>query len=416
MIKKIFIAACLLISLVSLAQQSTSSPYSYYGIGEVRFRGMLENRSMGGVAVEQDSIHVNIDNAASYGSLKQTTMTMGGTYGTRALKDDKSEASTRRTTVDYMIVAIPVSKKLGVGFGLVPYTSVGYKIQSITEDVAKNNTRLEGSGGINKVFFGAGYKVTKNFSIGGDFQYNFGKIQTENLEYITGVPVGTSETNIATISGANFNLGAMYQAKISSKLTLYSSLNYSFQGNLTSQNTRNIATVDYNGTIDIDPEGFEEVKSTKDLVMPSKVTLGLGFGQARKWMLGTEIALREAGELSNNYNNVSGVVFDKYSRYSLGGYYIPNYNSFTSYLERVVYRGGLRYERTGLVIRDQHIEDKSVTLGFGLPSFGSFSNFNIGLEYGIKGKTVSGLIKENYFNASVSFSLNDKWFVKRKFY
>ncbi|MGL5112640.1 MAG: hypothetical protein ACRC6O_08390 [Flavobacterium sp.] len=415
MIKNFLIATGLLFSLVSFAQQGTSSPYSYYGIGEIRYRGMMENRSMGGVAIEQDSIHVNVDNPASYASLFRTTLTMGGTYSSRGLKDEKSKATAARTTVDYLVIAIPVGK-FGVGFGLLPYSSVGYKIQSISEDVDNNNTRLEGTGGVNKAFFGAGYKVNKNFSVGADFQYNFGKIQTQNLEYITGVPVGTSETNVTYISGVNFNLGAMYQTKITQKLNLYSSLNYTFQGNLTSENTRNISTVDYDGTVNIDPEGFDELKSTKDLILPSKITFGAGVGQVRKWMVGTEIALRESGQLANNYNNVEGVTFDKYSRYSLGGYYIPNFNSFTSYLDRIVYRAGIRYEKTGLVIRNQHIADTSFTLGFGLPTVGSFSNFNIGLEYGIKGKTTSGLIKENYFNASVSFSLNDKWFVKRKFY
>ncbi|MEZ0130716.1 hypothetical protein AB9T88_13500, partial [Flavobacterium sp. LBUM151] len=82
MIKKIIISACLLISFVSFAQQGTSSPYSFYGIGESRFKGTLENRSMGGVAVEQDSIHLNIENPASYASLGQTTFTVGGTFAT----------------------------------------------------------------------------------------------------------------------------------------------------------------------------------------------------------------------------------------------------------------------------------------------------------------------------------------------
>jgi hypothetical protein len=48
----------LLLSLVSFAQEGTS-PYSYYGIGDVRFKGTVENRSMAGIAVEQDSIHIN---------------------------------------------------------------------------------------------------------------------------------------------------------------------------------------------------------------------------------------------------------------------------------------------------------------------------------------------------------------------
>jgi hypothetical protein len=46
MIKKIIVSACLLLSLVSFAQEGTAS-YSYYGIGDVRFKGTVENRSMG---------------------------------------------------------------------------------------------------------------------------------------------------------------------------------------------------------------------------------------------------------------------------------------------------------------------------------------------------------------------------------
>ena len=85
MIKKIIVSACLLISFVSFAQQG-ASPYSFFGIGDVRFKGTLENRSMAGVSVEQDSIHLNIENPASYASLRQTTFTVGGTFGSAKLK------------------------------------------------------------------------------------------------------------------------------------------------------------------------------------------------------------------------------------------------------------------------------------------------------------------------------------------
>jgi hypothetical protein len=60
MIKK-FIIAALLLSVVSFAQQGTSSPI-LYGIGDVRYKGTAEIRSMAGIAVEQDSIHLNMDN------------------------------------------------------------------------------------------------------------------------------------------------------------------------------------------------------------------------------------------------------------------------------------------------------------------------------------------------------------------
>ena len=55
------------------------------------------------------------------------------------------------------------------------------------------------------------------------------------------------------------------------------------------------------------------------------------------------------------------------------------------------------------------------TFGAGLPVTGSFSNFNVGFEIGKKGTTSANLVQENYFNLNVSFSLNDKWFVKSKY-
>jgi hypothetical protein len=37
------------------------------------------------------------------------------------------------------------------------------------------------------------------------------KIETTSLEFITGVPVGTSEKNRADLSGVNFDIGAMFK-------------------------------------------------------------------------------------------------------------------------------------------------------------------------------------------------------------
>jgi hypothetical protein len=42
MIKKIIVSACLLLSLVSFAQEGTSSPYSYYGIGMLDLKEQLK--------------------------------------------------------------------------------------------------------------------------------------------------------------------------------------------------------------------------------------------------------------------------------------------------------------------------------------------------------------------------------------
>ena len=57
----------------------------------------------------------------------------------------------------------------------------------------------------------------------------------------------------------------------------------------------------------------------------------------------------------------------------------------------------------------------ALTVGLGMPLTGTFSNVNIGLEFGKRGTTAANLVEENYANVSVSFSLNERWFEKRKF-
>lgn len=415
MIKKIIVGACLLLSLVSFAQEGTASPYSYYGIGDIRFKGTVESSSMAGVAVEQDSVHINLENPASFANLKLTTFTVGGTLNTVKLKSDSKTESAKRTTLDYLAVGLPFGK-WGVGFGLIPYSSVGYKIESLSGDLNANNRRYSGSGGLNKVFLGVGYKVAPGFSIGADMHYNFGKIETSSLEFITGVPVGTREMNTSILSGFNFNIGAMYQTNINKKLTLYSGLNYTIENTLKSENTRNISTVIYNSGFDLAVvDVLGQQTSNVDLLFPGKLSLSAGIGESKKWLVGGKIAYQKTAAQANTYNESDNVDYGKYGSVSLGGYYIPNYNSFSSYTKKIVYRGGLRYEKTGLVVNSESINDMGLTLGLGLPITGSFSNVNVGFELGKRGTTNAGLVQENYAKISVGFSLNDKWFQQRKF-
>lgn len=415
MIKKFLSTACLLLSLVSFAQEGTSSPYSFYGIGDVRFKGTQENRSMAGIAIEQDSIHINLENPAAYASLKLTTFSLGATYGTKMIKNASASAYTRASALDYLAVGLPLGK-FGVGFGLIPYSSVGYKIESLAVLAGETNKRLTGSGGLNKVFLGVGYKIRPNFTIGADVNYNFGKIQTSSLEFISNVSDGTQELNSAILTGVNFNIGSMFQTKISKKLSFFSSLNFALESKINSQNTRNISAVVFNSAFNVQVvDATTDVTNQVKMIFPSKFTLGAGIGEARKWLVGTKVSFQKNAGTGNSYNQRANVTYGQYTSLSLGGYFIPDYNSFTNYAKRVVYRGGLKYEKTGLIINSQSINDLGLTFGIGLPINGTFSNINIGFEYGKRGTTTSGLIQENYSNINVGFSLNDRWFEKRKF-
>ena len=422
MIKKIIVSICLLFSLAIFAQESTSSPYSIYGIGDIKFKGSVENRSMGSISVLPDSIHINIQNPAQLACLKLTGLALGGTYVNTKSKTETQEAKARRTSLDYMIVGIPVGK-VGIGFGLIPYSSVGYKIGR-TANVTNNNnetirsiiSRYNGIGGVNKVFLGFGYRLTKNINIGGDLQYNFGTIETNSLQYQTDLQYGSRENNVSDLRGVNFDLGITYQRKVNSKYSFFSSLAYTPEAVLTSGNTRNIEIVQLLSTsavIVIERQNIS-VEDTK-IKLPSKLSFGSGFGQLKKWLVGGEITFIQNSVMSNRFTDINSATFENSVRYSLGGFFIPNYNSYSSYYKRIVYRGGVRYENTGLVIQDKSITDFAANIGLGMPLGGTFTNINIGLEIGKRGTKYYNLVEENYINLSVGLSLSDKWFVKRKF-
>ena len=407
MIKKIILGSAFLFSLHTFAQEGTASPYSFYGLGETKFNGTIENKSMGGMSVINDSLRINLQNPADLTSLKLTGFAVGGSFVATKLKTDQDTEKAQRTTFDYLAMAFPVSSKMAFSLGLMPYSSVGYKIINITND---EGTRFNGVGNINKFFVGAGYQINKNFSIGADLSYNFGKTEKSALYLRSDIQYGTREQNIATINGLTFKTGLNYKAKIN-KYDFTTGLIFIPGSVLKADNTRNIAKITYTAS------GSEIVWEVNDVEipnseirLPSKFTVGSGFGLDKKWFVGAEATLSSKGNYGDNY---SGAEYEKASKFALGGYYIPKYNSFSSYFDRVSYRAGLRYENTGLVLKSESIKDRAITLGLGLPLYGS--NLNVGMEIGKRGTTNAGLIQENYMSFSVGLSFNDRWFVKRRF-
>lgn len=415
MIKKFLISSCLLLSLVMFSQEGTSSPYSFYGIGEARFNGNVESRSMGGIAMIPDSTRINFQNPAGFGNLKWTNFTVAGSTSSTEQKSGTSSGTAKRTTLDYLALAIPLGK-FGAGFGLIPYSSVGYKIENSSQDVNINSKRLNGWGGTNRVFLGAGYRILPNLSIGATGYYNFGKIRTNNAEFAPNVTIGSRELNVTDLSGLNLNFGLMYHYKLKDKITLFSSLTYTPKSILVANNDRTISTVTINSNFDYSTiDTYDTVTTKTNLQMPQKWAFGLGIGDAKKWVFGAEIALQDSGKLNSSYNTSDNVVYSKRERYGFGGYFTPSTNSFFNYGKRITYRGGFVYEKSGLIINSTEINDVGMTLGLGLPITGSLSNFNVGLEFGKKGTTSNNLVQENYFILNLGFSLNDKWFVKNKY-
>jgi len=418
MIQKIVASICLLFSLGIFAQQGTSSPYSYYGIGEIKFRGTFDNRAMGGLSVFPDSTHVNIQNPASLGHLKLINYTMGGMTGGSTLKTSTQSEGARRSSIDYLAVGMPTGTRLGLYFGLLPYSAVGYNVKSVTHvSSTLNETQSStGTGGVNKGFLGFGYRITNNLSAGVDVNYNFGHIATKDITSRDSVQNATRELNTSDVSGVNFNAGLMWQSKLTKKTSFFASVRYTPQSTLKSSNVRSISTITFspNGS-EVLVDSLAGSRGVVNIKMPSRFSVGAGFGHTRKWQIGAEFTLSKSDEFSNRFADITQATFKSSQRYILGGYYIPKYNSYSSYFKTITYRGGFRYDAAGMYVKGQPINEMALSLGAGLPIGGRFSNFNIGIELGKRGTTKAGLVQENYLNLFMSLSLNDQWFVRRKY-
>ena len=195
--------------------------------------------------------------------------------------------------------------------------------------------------------------------------------------------------------------------------------NFNLENEIKSEGNEYLYSVSI-GTYETPKDTILNAQSEGVMKYPLKSSLGVGIGKENKWYAGLDYCFQKALELDGDiFSNYSKIKYDNSNKISLGGYFTPKYNSITSYWERVTYRGGVKFEKTGLLVDGSGngsnftaIDDFGISFGIGLPVSNQLSNLNIGLEFGKRGEISNGLVKENYINFRLSLSLNDKWFRK----
>ena len=122
------------------AAVSAYSPYTMYGVGELGTHGNAINRTMGGTGVAMRSTQVgSLLNPAGYSATMAKSFMLDVGIEGNFLKnqqrkynstsiDDYTTAANAKNMVNFREIAIqmPVAKRLGFGFSLMPYGSVGY--------------------------------------------------------------------------------------------------------------------------------------------------------------------------------------------------------------------------------------------------------------------------------------------------
>lgn len=426
MIKRILFVVLILASATMSAQRNNSSPYSSFGIGQEFTPKTVEQASMGGIGVAfKSDYQLNFINPAGNADLRLTTYALGGLSNFLTVDDGNATQSGSSTSLNYLAIGFPITKKSGFVAGLQPSTSVGYSIlsQEFDEDgELLEVSRFKGEGGTSRLYGSFGIYLIKGLSVGIEAGFVFGTIDNSILNQRDEVHLGTKYDESIRVRGTDFKLGLQYKTTLKNKLEISSGIAVKLANDLSQNGSHHLYSLSFSsGGFEIPRDTLSSGSINREVTNPMKTTVGFGLGKKDKWYVGINSEYQSEFENAGNSDQDSHR-FGSGLRTSIGGFYIPKINSISNYFERITYRAGIRVERVGLQVDGTGtgnnfgtINDFGINFGLGLPMPKQISSLNIGFEYGQKGTTNNNLIKEEYFNLRLSLSLNSTgWFRKRQ--
>jgi len=380
------------------------------------------NMAMGGTsAASRSSLYINPKNPASYTAFDSTSFIFEGAFLASKLKLSTSTTSTTTNdaSLGYVTMGIPITKWWKSGFGIMPFSSVGYMIasESVLDQIGKVQYGYTGNGGLNQAFLGNAFQPFKNLSVGFNLSYIFGSLSHERTISFpdSGNVYNSRISNSTELKNLNFDFGLQYHNTLKSGMFVVAGLTFSPKQSLHGLADELAVSYVHNVTsdIDINKDTALFISGLKgDAVIPMSIGGGLSVGRANRWTASTDVQWQKWSDYQYYGNSES--LKDKL-RISMGGQFRPSPIDIGKYWKRITYRAGLRFEQSYLEIRDNRLNDYGLSFGVGLPMKKSRSTINLAFEAGTFGTTNSDLIKENYFRVSIGVSLYEKWFLKRTF-
>lgn len=401
------------------AQTSTVSPYSRFGPGELLFNGFAHQRGMAGTSLaESYTSRLNFSNPASYAYDSLMVFEFGVSGERLWLQQGENSSKKYNAKLEYLVLGMPlIRNKAGLSFGMIPYSGSGYslKTSSVLDSANTITTTYEGTGGINKYFIGTGVKLGKHFSFGLNASYLFGSTEQSRIIAFSDPDFfGTRVLDNTSVGDFLFEFGLHWKTNLKGNYTLAVGANLSTAQQMKAK--RSFLWENYRTNaigIDFSRDTVEYIENEKGVIeLPLMAGIGIQLAKGEKWLLQSDIRYQEW----STYESFKGKdSLDNSIRFSMGGQYV-NDPKGTRFIQRMQFRAGLYYGQSYLNLRNNTIEDKGISLGFGLPLRKAYqSMINIALEAGQRGTSEDNLIRERYVRAVIGITFNENWFQKRRF-
>ena len=414
---------CLLIffTMTAMAQSGSNSPYTRYGFGQLSDQSFGNSKAMGGIAYGlRNGLQINAANPASYSAVDSLTFLFdaGMSLQNAKFKENGIKTNANNSTVDYIAMQFRLWDGVGMTFGFLPYSIVGYnmnKTQSISTDEYGNEisslSTYTGDGGLQQVFVGLGYKVFNNLSIGANFSYFYGEISHSVNTMFNNTSASSSvRADKLEISDYKLDFGLQYTQLFGKKhavnLGLVYSLGHDLNGKGYNFKETYVSGITYpmTQTVDTIQNAFS---------LPHSFGIGATYVYDKRLTIGLDYTLQQWEDVK--FFNEQGKFVNR-SKISVGAEYLPKPLS-RNYLNRIRYRVGAYYSDPYTKVNDKDgAREYGVSFGFGLPLevFQSRSLLNISGQYVKVSPKVKGMLEENYLRINLGLTFNDRWFMKWK--
>lgn len=430
--KKVTVALLLAaFSVSAFAQSGTNSPYSQYGLGALSDQTSGFNRGMNGLGYGlRENNQVNFLNPASYSALDSLTFIFdAGISGQITNFEEKGiKKNANNADFEYIVAGLRLARHMGLSFGLVPFTNVGYNYSNQTiinvdgDNLKTTSTNsFSGSGGLHQLYLGVGWQPFSGLSVGVNAAYLWGNISKSVNNTFSDPAINTlSNYYNDSIKSYKVDFGIQYAAHLSKKDQLIVGATYGLGHRL--NDSPHCRIVSNNPQTNV--TNTQTYQIDNGLEIPTSIGVGLAWYHNDKWKIGADYQLQQWSKtqypvysIVNNipqYKLTDGMFSDR-NKVTLGGEYFNNERS-RNFFKTLRYRAGVSYATPYLKINGQDgPKEYSVSAGFGIPIMNAFNNrsiLNISAQW-VRMDSQT-FIKENTFRINIGLTFNEHWFAKWK--
>lgn len=395
--------------------QSMNSPYSIYGIGDIDRAAVNRTSGMGGagLAIPSTSDLLINNNVASITGLERSFFVVqlngAGRFSRYSGTPVTANNSNNRDMwIREASIHVKLNNSWASGLGLKPYSRVSYSLvgsRFIEGTQDSYGTLYEGHGGINEYYWSNAFSLGKKFSIGMKTSLLSGAINQDETLY-----GNTLATTIATkqqdyYSQFRVEGGALFKTALNKKWDWSIGARYIPQTRLSSERT---LTVEENGTVILEDELIDRDRFT----LPTTAGIGMALVKNKRYTFAADYTYENWAALKVNG---TGWKYGDSHRWAAGFESVKRNNQWGKLAESRFFQLGAFYERSSLIVRNEAIDDMGVTMGYG-KRFNNRLAYAISATAGVRGTKQNDLIKENYFQLTVSFSYRDFLFSKGRQY